>query len=549
MSVPFLTTTRRQVVVFCCLSVGAWTLIPLFLFPNPPLDIIIALAWGRDFAWGYTQHPPLLSWLLAGAESAFGSVRVAYVLSGLCLGLSHWFLWRLAGRLGLSDIERLCALLINSATFYTTLAIPEFNHNVIQLPLWLGLIWLFHRCLGEEKWSDWLALGLVAGLGLLTKYSVGLLLGAIGLYALVILSARRCLGTAKPYAAALVALILFAPHVLWMIETDFLTLRYASARTNPAEHLLDHLLHPLDFLFGQIAALAPALAIVGAATGANVGAKVGTAVGAFFGAVFSVNKRDAGKRHKAPQEKQENLRRGAVDREAEERVSAHKALFIGWFLGAPLSMVLLVSLITGTEFRHMWGMPFFGLLGIALARHVMARNAPLVAGTSPCDQPLGAPRLVPLWCAGIAVQAVFLTVLLGQALLEPLWKLKPSRIHYPGSEIAQAVTDDWTRQMNAPLRFVAGDIWTAGNVAVFSPDKPSVFVDLDLDRTPWITQEDVTKTGLVVIWRGGAADQPALGAPYDVRAGAVATRTFSQQSWVRHAPQITVSWRLIAPTR
>lgn len=500
----------RQIFAFCAFSVGAWTLIPLIFFPNPPLDVVIALAWGRDFAWGYTQHPPLLSWLLAGADStlgsALGSARAAYFLSGLCLALSHLLIWVLAGRFGLSDRQRIVAILINSATFYTTLAIPEFNHNVIQIPLWLGLIWLFHRSQRENNWADWLALGLVAGAGLLAKYSVILLLGSIGLYALIIPAARRSLVVAKPYAAALIALMLFAPHLSWMLETDFLTLRYASDRTSPAEGLLDHLLHPLDFLFGQIAALAPCLVVLGAA--------------------FYTAKRSTA---------HANLPEAETALAVCGTVSRADALFIYWFLFTPLGTVLFASLLTGNEFRHMWGMPMFGLLGIALVACSWRRQQ-------------GA-RLLPLWIAAWAVQLVFLAVLLGQALIEPLWKTKPSRIHYPGAEIAQVVTAAWQHEIASPLRFVAGDIWTAGNVVVFSPDKPSVFVDHDLDRTPWVDGKDIEETGLVAIWRGGAADQPPWFERYAAVNPIVRTRTFAQPSWVRDAPPITISWAVIAPKR
>jgi hypothetical protein len=50
------------------------------------------------------------------------------------------------------------------------------------------------------------------------------------------------------------------------------------------------------------------------------------------------------------------------------------------------------------------------------------------------------------------------------------------------------------------LRYVVGRTWEAGNVAFYSPDRPSVFIDGDLRRSPWIDPEAVAYSGAVLVW-------------------------------------------------
>jgi 4-amino-4-deoxy-L-arabinose transferase-like glycosyltransferase len=69
--------------------------------------------------------------------------------------------------------------------------------------------------------------------------------------------ARTALRTAGPYVAALIALAIALPHLVWLVENDFLPFRYAEARAAPVRGLIDHVVHPLAFVVGQIVWLLP----------------------------------------------------------------------------------------------------------------------------------------------------------------------------------------------------------------------------------------------------------------------------------------------------
>src|SRR5262249_50791317 len=61
--------------------------------------------------------------------------------------------------------------------------------------------------------------------------------------------------------ALAVALILIAPHLVWLVQNDFLPFAYANARAASVRSIFDHLLHPLEFAGSQFYFLVPALLI------------------------------------------------------------------------------------------------------------------------------------------------------------------------------------------------------------------------------------------------------------------------------------------------
>jgi len=450
-------SAKRAAFVYSCSTLFFWALLPSLLFPNPPLDVVEGFAWGRELALGYTKHPPMQAWLLElSYHLTFGHAFGAYWLSALSVAIGYACIWQLAGRLGLSDWQSFWAIVLTSVTFYFTLPLPEFNPNFLQIPVWAGLILLFHRALESEKLVDWILLGAIAAFGLYTKYFVALLIGTIGLYALTFTSARKCLTTSGPWVAAIACLLLFAPHILWLVETNFIPLEYAASRSREAEGLFDHFYNPVNFFLAQVAN--------------HAGLFIITALGLGLAGLKTLK----------------NARQSTKINENDR--------YLLWFAFVPLAVVLVLSGVTGNEFKHMWGTPMFVLSGIVAARYLVPEH--------------GFRAFKPALAGAIIIQCIFLGVIAGQAVLEPLWKTKQSRIHYPGQETADQLTKIWRDKTKTRLRFVAGDMWTAAHVTLFSDDRPSMFLDHDLTLSPWINMEDINEAGVLIVWRGDSKTPP-----------------------------------------
>jgi dolichol-phosphate mannosyltransferase len=68
------------------------------------------------------------------------------------------------------------------------------------------------------------------GIGLLSKYSIGLLAPAALLFMLLDPQSRRWLRHWKPYAAALIALAIFSPVIVWNAQNEWLSFAFQTSR-------------------------------------------------------------------------------------------------------------------------------------------------------------------------------------------------------------------------------------------------------------------------------------------------------------------------------
>jgi 4-amino-4-deoxy-L-arabinose transferase-like glycosyltransferase len=475
-----------------------YALIPTLTFPNPPLDVVEGFAWGRELQLGYTKHPPMQAWLLeATYQLTGGSYFGGYWLSALSAAIGYLFIWKICKQIGLSTWQAFWAVVLTSVSFYFTLPMPEFNPNILQIPVWAGMIYFFLRAMENGRWINWIALGAIAAFGLNTKYFVLLLIGTIGLYTLVFSDVRRHILSAGPWLCAIVCIGLLVPHIQWLLDTDFLTLQYAASRSKSAASFFDHAYNPLNFLFAQIGNHAGLFLVVLAGFG-------------WTGL----------KRFKAGRTKTDHVAKQSDDR------------FLLWFAFVPLAVVLLASAVSGNEFEHMWGTPMFVLSGIVAVRF------------------LALPELWPYprraLGAALAIQAIFLAIIFGQAVLEPYWKQKQTRMHYPGAVVAEDLADTWKSRMGSDLAYVAGDMWSAANVTLHAPGRPSMFYLHNRTLSPWIDIDDVQDKGLMIVWRGDR-EQPLNEIlrhyPDAVREG--------KKSFTYHAsgniPDVTVNWLIIPP--
>ena len=83
--------------------------------------------------------------------------------------------------------------------------------------------------LGDRR-AAWLGMGIAFGLGILSKYTLGLLGLAALVFVIVDPAARRWLGRPHPYLAAVLALLLFSPVIIWNMQHNWASLTFQSSR-------------------------------------------------------------------------------------------------------------------------------------------------------------------------------------------------------------------------------------------------------------------------------------------------------------------------------
>jgi hypothetical protein len=210
-------------------------------------DELYFLECGRQLAWGYVDHPPLVPFLARLADALGGSLlwlRLPAIAAGVGTMALTALLVREWGGGARAQLLALLCLLVAPAhlRMAAMLDIP-----VVETFLCTLTAWLTARALArDERWT-WLLAGGALGLAALTKHSA-ILWGAALLVGLLASPARRVLASRWPWLGAALAALLFAPNLLWQAQHDFATLQFV--RTLRHELLSEQ--GRLLFVLGQL---------------------------------------------------------------------------------------------------------------------------------------------------------------------------------------------------------------------------------------------------------------------------------------------------------
>ncbi len=175
--------------------------------------------WSRHLAWGYTDHPPMIAYLIF-LTTRLGDGPLWIRLSALILGAATTYAIFLLGHELFDDrVGFLGAALYQAMPLTGVLAVPD---SPLFLA-WVILLRLAWQAIMRNR-AVWSAVGLTLGLAMLSKLYVFFLV--VGLAIFMRLYAPRWLARWPPYRALLIALTLFLPVILWNITHDWAMVRF-----------------------------------------------------------------------------------------------------------------------------------------------------------------------------------------------------------------------------------------------------------------------------------------------------------------------------------
>jgi Dolichyl-phosphate-mannose-protein mannosyltransferase len=211
--------------------------------------------WAQAPAWGYWSKPPMVAWLIAATTAICGDAEPCIRLaSPLLHGATALVLGALGATLSGPGLG------FWSAVTYATLPGVALSAVLITTDVPLLLCWAlallaFARLLRTGHWP-WAALcGLALGAGMLSKYSMLVVVPCAVIY--LVLSGRRLPLRHAALAIGLAALVV-APNVGWNLSHDLGTVRHALSRLRPGVSSLrpDE---PLLFVLAQLVVFGPLL--------------------------------------------------------------------------------------------------------------------------------------------------------------------------------------------------------------------------------------------------------------------------------------------------
>ena len=391
-----------------------WTFVPFLTNKNLPLDTIEALAWGSNLDWGFNKHPPMSAFFSEVFFQIFGPQDWAYyLLSQIFVLIAFYFVFKFAYEiLGNVKLSLISVLLLESIYFYN-FTTPEFNVNVCQLPFWSLIVyysWKIYET-KEIKFVDCFLIGLFAALGFLSKYLFIYLLASISLLFIYLIFVKRIKKFDFKYLITIeVFIVLLIPHLIWLLNNEFITLTYGLKRTGlEGSGILDHLKYPIIFLVKQIGILIP-----------------------FFFLIFLLAKKI-------------KFRFNFRDR---------KFIFLIFVNILPIFLMLLTSVIMGSKIRTMWMTPFYLFFGVLFVYLFQSQINP---------------KKINSFLYGFLFLFFLSPILYSYESINKTDK----RTDYPGKEIAAKVQISWQQDFDEEIEFVIGNEWSAGNLSYHLKSRPT----------------------------------------------------------------------------
>ena len=399
--------------IFALSHLIIWTIVPSLTNKNLPLDTIEALAWGSNLDWGFNKHPPMSAFFPEVFFKIFGAQDWAfYLLSQIFVLIAFYFVFKLSFEVLRNIKLSLISVLLLESIYFYNFTTPEFNVNVCQLPFWSLVVYFTWKIYEtkEIKFSDCFFIGLFAAIGFLSKYLfIYLLLAIIFLFTHSIFVKKIKKFDFKYLITIEVFLVLLVPHLIWLLNNDFITINYGLKRTGlEGSEIFDHFKYPLIFLLKQLGILVP-----------------------FFFLVFLLVKKVKFKINFKDQ----------------------KFLFLLFVNILPIALMFLTSAITGSKIRTMWMTPFYLFFGLMFV-YIFQSQINI--------------KKINSFLYGFIFLFFLSPILYSYESISKTDK----RTDYPGKEIAAKVQIVWDQDFDKEIEFVTGNEWNAGNLSYHLKSRP-----------------------------------------------------------------------------
>ena len=399
--------------IFVTAHLLIWTLIPSLTNNNLPLDTIEALAWGSNLDWGFNKHPPMSAFFPEVFFQIFGTQDWAYyLLSQIFISISFYYVFKFSKEVLDNDLLSLISVFLIESIYFYNFTTPEFNVNVCQLPFWTVTVYYSWKIYNskEIKFIDCFLVGLFAAFGFLSKYLfVYLLISIEFLFIYLILFKKKKKFDFKYLITAEVFLIVLIPHLIWLNNNDFITIKYGLARTGLEQSsIIDHLKFPLIFIVKQIGILVPFLFLIWLLV-----KKI----------KFKLDPKDK------------------------------KLLFLIAINIIPIILMVITSAIIGSKIRSMWMTPFYLFFG-TLFIYLLQSQINI--------------KKLKSFMYGFIFLFFLSPILYGYISISK----NDKRTDYQGKDIAAKTQYAWDKQFNSTINVVYGNEWIAGNLSYHLKSRP-----------------------------------------------------------------------------
>jgi hypothetical protein len=221
-------------------------------------DELYFIVCGQRPDWGYVDQPPLVPLIAAGSYALFGNFLLGFRLPAvLAMAATAALTAEFARVLGGGRFAQWLAGICFLGAGYFLAAGTMMTTDMLQAITWLGVSWSIVRLVEsrDERW--WIAIGIIAGISLWSKYLIAFYLAALAV-GVIATPLRRSLAKPWVYAGAAIAALMIVPNIWWQAVHGWPFLEVGKAGSGGKNLALS----PLSFFGQQFLLMGPASAPV-----------------------------------------------------------------------------------------------------------------------------------------------------------------------------------------------------------------------------------------------------------------------------------------------
>lgn len=192
-------------------------------------DEMVVLDNANNLDWGYVEYPPLTPFLARIELTLFGlSLVSARTFSALSSGVVFVLTGLMTRELGGNRRTQIVAAFAAAIAPFALMLGMLIQYVTFDF-LWSVLIAYFViRLLKSDDPRWWIPIGMVIGLGMMTKYTmVFFAAGVVG--GVLLTDARRYLKSPWLWGGVGLSVLIFLPNLIWQIQHNFVSLEFLSS--------------------------------------------------------------------------------------------------------------------------------------------------------------------------------------------------------------------------------------------------------------------------------------------------------------------------------
>ncbi|MCX6270347.1 MAG: glycosyltransferase family 39 protein [Bacteroidetes bacterium] len=180
-------------------------------------DELLYFSLGLHPDFGFATVPPLIGWLATSLQQLFGfSLFAVKVIPAMLSGVMVLLVAAITAELGGNQYARLLAAIGIIITPFSLRTYFLFMPVFLDVFFWTILLFFLIRFLNTNHYKYWIVFGIFAGVAMLNKYLVALLLFSV-IVSLPFFSSRLVFKRKPFYYCWFVAFIIFSPNLIWQL--------------------------------------------------------------------------------------------------------------------------------------------------------------------------------------------------------------------------------------------------------------------------------------------------------------------------------------------